>query len=134
MPDIYVDIGPMTYNSDDKKAPKQFADKAKEAMKKAAERAVKSASGFTTAKKGEGYTIRFKVTDVAVSPKGVACKVSGELIRYPKALMVSTGITGSGTVTGEAPERAVVDCVDSIVEDLVTKKIVPVMKQQAGKG
>jgi hypothetical protein len=131
MPDIYVDIGPMTYNSDDKKAPKQFADKAKEAMKKAAERAVKSASGFTTAKKGEGYTIRFKVTDVAVSPKGVACKVSGELIRYPKPEMVSTGISGAATASGQAPERAVVDCVDGIVEDLVTKKIVPVMKDKA---
>jgi len=80
MADIYVDVGPM----DASKAPKEFADKAKAAMTEAVQGAVKKASGFTCSKKGEGYTIRLKVAELSVDGKEVSCKLSGELLRFPK--------------------------------------------------
>ena len=126
MGDIYVDIGPM----DISKAPKPYADKAKTAMQKTAEKAVKGASGFTTDKKGEGYTIRLKVAELKVEPKGVSCKLTGELVRYPKAEMVSTSLTGSASANGGKPDALVTDCIEGAVEGMM-KKVIPVMKTQA---
>jgi len=126
MADIYVDIGQL----DVSKAPKEFADKAKTAMKEAIESAVKKASGFTCTKKGEGYTIRLKISELAVDGKDVSCKVSGELLRFPKPEMVSTSLTGSGKAAGMKPEDAVEDCIGAVVEDMM-KKVIPVMKKQA---
>ncbi len=126
MADIYVDIGPM----DASKAPKEFVDKAKTAMKEAVESAVKKASGFTAAKKGEGYTIRLKVAELTVDGKDVSCKLTGELLRFPKPEMVTTSLTGGGRAAGMKPEDAVEDCIGAVVEDMM-KKVVPVMKKQA---
>jgi hypothetical protein len=126
MADIYVDIGPM----DSSKAPKEYAAKAKDAMCEAVETAVKKASGFTSSKKGEGYTIRLKVAELAVDGKEVSCKLSGELLRFPKPEMVSTSLSGSGKAAGMKPEAAVEDCIGAVVEDMM-KKVFPVMKKQA---
>jgi hypothetical protein len=126
MADIYVDIGPM----DASKAPKEFADKAKAAMKEAVEGVVKKASGFTSSKKGEGYTVRLKVAELTVDGKEVSCKLSGELLRFPKPEMVSTSLSGSGKAAGMKPEDAVEDCIGAVAEDMM-KKVIPVMKKQA---
>ena len=99
MGDIYVDIGPM----DSSKAPKEHADKAKATMQKGVEKAVKSASGFTADKKGEGYTICPKVGELKVDPKGATCKLSGEIVRYPKPEMVTTSLTGGAKAEGGKP-------------------------------
>jgi hypothetical protein len=128
MPDIYVDIGPMTYNSDAKKADKKYAEKAKNAIKAAAAAALGGAPGFTT-KKGPGFTLRLKVDEVTVGPKGVTCKVKGELLRYPKPLMVSTSLNGSATVPGHGSDTDVTKCLEAIVKDMLTKNVIPVMKQ-----
>ena len=137
MPDIYVAIGPMTYNTDAKKAPKEFSAKAIEAVKKAAERTIKGASGFTIDKKGPGFQIRLKVAEVTPSPKGAACKVTGELLRLRDPSkppeMLSTSLTGGAKAEGMAPDRAVVDCLDSVVEDMLKKNVIPTMKSQANK-
>ena len=60
--DIYVDIGPM----DASKAPKEYAAKVKGYMESSVEKAVAKAKGFTTSKKGEGFTIRLKVAELKV--------------------------------------------------------------------
>ncbi len=128
MGDIYVEIGPM----DSSKAPKEHAEKAKAAMQKAVANAVKNASGFTTSKKGSGYNIRLKIAELKVEPKGVACKLTGELLRYPKAEMVSTSLTGNAKVDGGGnPERNVADCIDAVVGDMMTRNVIPTMKKQA---
>jgi hypothetical protein len=129
MPDIYVDIGPMTYNSDAKKADKKCAEKAKTAMRTTVEKVVKKTSGFTTQKKGPGFSLRLKVNEVAVSPKGVTCKMTGELLRYPKQETVSTSLTGSATAQGHGTDAAVMDCIEAVVEDMVSTKVIPVMKK-----
>ena len=126
MGDIYVEIGPM----DASKAPKQYAEKAKAAMKKATEAAVKAASGFSSDKKGNGYTLRFKVAEMKVEPKGVSVKLSGEIVRYPKPEMVTTSLTGGANGNGGAPDSLIADCIDGAVESMM-KKALPVMKQQA---
>ena len=127
MPDIYVDIGPM----DSSKAPKEYAAKVKGYMQEAAEKAVKKAKGFTTSGKGEGFTIRLKVAELKVDAKSVSCKLSGELIRYPKAEMVSTGLTGNAKADGGKPETLVKDCVESVVEDMMNKRVIPAMQKEA---
>lgn len=137
MPDIYVALGPMTYSTDEKKAPKQFSAKAIEAVKKAAERTIKGASGFTTDKKGPGFVIRLKVSEVIPSAKGAACRVTGELLRLrdpnKQPEMLSTSLTGGAKAEGMAPERAVAGCLDSIVEDMLKKNVIPTMKSEANK-
>lgn len=126
MGDIYVEIGPM----DSSKAPKQYADQARTAMQKAVETAVKSASGLTTDKKGEGYTIRLKIAEMKVDTAAVSCKLSGELVRYPKPEMVTTSLTGSAKADGGKPDTLVGDCIDGAVEGMM-KKVIPQMKKQA---
>jgi len=137
MTDIYVAIGPMTYNSDAKKAPKEFSAKAIDALKHAAERTIKAAPGFTIDKKGPGFQIRLKVAEVMPSPKGAACKVTGELLRLRDPSkppeMLSTSLTGGGKAEGMAPDRAVVECLDSVVEGMLQKNVIPTMKAQANK-
>lgn len=127
MGNIYVDIGPM----DASKAPKEHAAKAKTAMSKAVERAVKGESELTTDKKGEGYTVRLKIAELAIDAKGVSCKVTGELLRYPKPEMVSTSLSGSAKASGGKPDALVADCIDGVVEDMMKKRVIPVMKAQA---
>lgn len=124
---IYVDIGPM----DAGKAPKEHADKAKAAMRKAVEKAVRGDKELTADRKGEGYTVRLKVAELAVDPKGVSCKVTGELLRYPKAEMVSTSLTGSAKASGGKADALVADCIDGVVEDMMKKRVIPAMKAQA---
>jgi len=127
MGDIYVDIGSM----DSSKAPKEYAEKAKTAMQRAVEKAVKSASGFTTDKKGNGYTIRLKVAELKVEPKGVTCKLTGELVRYPKPEMVSTSLTGGAQADGGKPDALVADCIDAAVDSMMKRAVIPAMKKQA---
>jgi hypothetical protein len=116
---------------DASKAPKEYADKAKAAMKEAVQKQVKAASGFTTDKKGEGYTIRLKIAELKVDPKEVSCKLSGELIRYPKPEMVSTSLTGGAKANGGKPEALIKDCIDATIESMMKKNVIPAMKSQA---
>jgi hypothetical protein len=126
MADIYVQVGPM----DVSKAPKQYADKAKGAMQKATEKAVKAASGFTIDKKGEGYNLLFKIAECKIDPKGVSVRLSGELVRYPKREMVSTSMTGGAKGDGSKAEDLIMQCIGDIIEDLAPKALT-VMKKQA---
>jgi hypothetical protein len=122
--DIYVDIGPM----DASKAPKEYADKAKTAMKSAVQDAVKSASGFTADKKSEGFTVRLKVVELKVDAKSASCKLSGELLRFPKPEMVSTSLTGSAKADGGKPDTLVSDCIEAVVESMMKKTIAEMKK------
>lgn len=63
-----------------------------------------------------------------MDPKGVSCKVTGELLRHPKAEMVSTSLTGSAKASGGKPDALVADCIDGVVEDLVKERVIPAMK------
>ena len=127
MGSIYVDIGPM----DARKAPKEHADTAKSVLRKAVEQAVKGESELTTSKKGEGYTVRLKIAELTVDPKAVSCKITGELLRYPKPEVLSTSLTGSAKMSGGKPDTLVPDCIDAVIEDMMKKRVIPTMKAQA---
>jgi len=131
-PDIYVDLESTTFNfiHDAKKVPPQFVEPAKQAMKKAAERELKGASGITTAKKGNGYALHFLVKEIIADGKGAKCTVSADITRYPsKESLAGVILSATAAAQGMKPDRAVADCLDSIVEDLVTKRAVPAMKK-----
>lgn len=126
MGDIYIDVGPM----DSSRAPKEYAEKAKVAMRKGVEQAIRAASGFTTDKKGDGYTIRLKIAELKVDPKGVNCRLAGELLRYPKPEMVTTKLTGGAKADGGRPDGLVTACIDAAVGDIM-KHLIPEMKKLA---
>jgi hypothetical protein len=125
MPDIYVEVGKMNVS----KAPKDFASKAEAAMKDSVTSAIKADKALTD-KKGEGYTVRLSVSELKVDGSKVSCKLSGELVRAPKAEMVSTSISASANAQGGKPDALVSDCVGAAA-DAMMKKIIPVMKSQA---
>ena len=122
---IYVEVGKM----DVSKAPKDYAGPAGTAMKEAVEAAIKGDSALTD-KKGEGYTIRMTLTELKIDGSSASCKLSGELVRAPKAEMVSTSIKNGASASGGKPEALVKDCVGAAAEAMI-KKIIPVMKAQA---
>jgi hypothetical protein len=139
MPLIFVD----TSNTDPKR--KLFnglkagnsAAKAEEKMQKAVKRIIDKAAGFTTTKaeNAKGYAIRLTVSKVEAAAHQTKCSLSGSIVRYPPAVtmkgdkgeeMVSTSMTGNGTVDGTS-EGAVLDCIEAIAEELATKSV-PIMR------
>jgi hypothetical protein len=122
---IYVEVGRM----DASKAPKEHAAKAAAAMTEAVTAAIRSDKALTD-KKGEGYTIRMKIADMKVEDGSVSCKLSGELVRAPKAEMVSTSISTGAQASGGKPAALVEQCAAAAAEGMM-KKVVPVMKSQA---
>jgi hypothetical protein len=125
MGDIYVEVGKI----DASKAPKEYVKVAEASMSDAVKGVIKSAKGLTD-KKGEGYTVRIKVTELKVEGNTATCKLAGELVRAPKAEMVSTSITNGATAKDSKPEAAVKQCVGAAAEAMM-EKIVPVMKSKA---
>lgn len=129
MPDIYIDIGPLS-----NKAKKEYTDTAKAAMRRGIETAVKHSAGFTTMKTTKttsGYTIQLTVTDIVFGTNTVTVKLSGELLQWPKPVMISTSLTGSGKYTGPASTAAVADTIESIAESMTKDKILPTIRRLA---
>lgn len=125
MGSIYVEVGKM----DVSKAPKEYAGIAETAMKEAVGTAIKADSALTD-KKGEGYTVRITITELKIDGGSASCKLSGELVRAPKAEMVSTSIKNGASADGGKPEALVKNCVGAAAEAMI-KKIIPVMKAKA---
>jgi hypothetical protein len=125
MGDIYVEIGKI----DASKAPKEYVKTAQASMTEAVKGVIKSEKGLTD-KKGEGYSVRIKVTELTVEGNTATCKLAGELVRAPKAEMVSTSITNGASAKDRKPELAVEQCVGAAAEAMM-RKIVPVMKAKA---
>jgi hypothetical protein len=74
--------------------------------------------------------IRLKVAELKVDGKSVSCKLTGELVRYPKPEMVSTSLTGGAKADGGKPDTLVGACLEGAVEGMM-KKVVPEMRKQA---
>ena len=66
----------------------------------------------------------------------VSCKVSMLIATFPDKSMFGF-LNGSASVQASADPSDVAeaknDCVDAVVEDLVTKKVVPAIKTKAGQ-
>jgi len=109
------------------------AFKVEEKMQKVVRKVVDGVADFTWAKteKSKGYALRLSVAKVGVAGGSTTCSLSGEILRYPPTAtktrgkgeeMVSLGMSGTATATGTT-DRAVLDCVEAIVEDLVPKSL-----------
>lgn len=127
MPDVYIDIGPLS-----NKAKKEYTEPAKAAMRRGIESAVKKSTGFTTMKTNKttsGYTIRLTVTDIVIETNTVTVKLAGELLQWPKPVMISTSLTGNGQWQGRTSTAAVADTIESIAESMTRDKILPTIKR-----
>jgi hypothetical protein len=106
-------------------------------------KAFEKASEFTTNKidNPKGYTLYFKVTKFNASGSDTSCTITGEILRYPtvayskakgagktqvESVMTGGNWSGSATASGKG-KRALLDCVEAIMESMVPKSI-PVMK------
>jgi hypothetical protein len=120
------------------RAVKAGGAKAEEKMEKTVEKIIDKAPGFTTGSydNAKGYTIRLTVASVDVGQHNVKCEISGAIEIYPPQAtmkqgkgveMLSTGMKGHAAADG-TDERAILDCVEAITEDL-TNKAIPIMKR-----
>lgn len=129
---VYVEVGPMGYTSDGKKADKKYADKAKARLQAAAEKAI--SGKFTISKKDvPRYVVRLHVDQVTVDAKGVSCLLGGELNQIDqtskkKELLKGAALAGKGSIMGDNSEGAVYDCIAAAATTTMTKSIIPNLK------
>ena len=80
------------------------------------------------------------LTDVGVKEKGnsavISCKISMLIATYPEKSMFGFLNGGASVQASSSPddvELAKQDCVVAVVEDLVTKKIIPTIQTRSGQ-
>ena len=105
-------------------------------------KAFEKAAEFTTNKISDpkGYTLYFKITKFESEGGQTTCKIQGDILRFPtvsyskakgrgktqvEKVMFGGEWSGSATATGTG-KRAIIDCVDAIMEGIVPKSF-PVM-------
>lgn len=145
MPSIFVDVD----NSDS--AHKLFvgtkagnlAKDAEAKMQDVTRRVVDKASDFTTTKPTDakalkdlkGYVILMKLEKVEADTKSAKCTLVGQIVQYPRVktkdgdlgdVIVAMQMTTHGSVQGT--RNPVIECIDALAEDMVTKAL-PVMRK-----
>jgi hypothetical protein len=145
---IFVDVGPMS-------AKTSGADALRDVMKKT----VRTTFGKRAhdmmltwpggsapsrsqleAKKVSAYHVDGTLTEVTVKEKGasavISCKISMLIATYPEKSMfgfLNGGASVQGSSAADDVELAKQDCVVAVVEDLVTKKIIPTIQTRSGQ-
>jgi len=90
------------------------------------------------AKAVTGFYVDGTVNELTVKTKGAAstisCKINMLIATYPEKSIFGM-LTGTATVSGSSDERDIAlakqDCVAAVVEDLVSSKVVPTIRQKA---
>ena len=115
---------------------------AEEKMQAMVIKAFEKVPDFTTIKTGspKGYTLIFKVAKFEAGDHETSCTVSGMIVQYPvityskarestgsDAIMVSAGDWKSSATASGKGKRAMLDCIEAIMEGMVPKTI-PVMR------
>ncbi len=145
---IFVDLGPMAVKA-------AGADPLKAVMKKTVSSAFgrragsmmltwpgggTPSKGQLDAKKVSAYHVDGTLTEMTVKEKGamttVSCKISMLIATYPEKSMFGF-LNGGASVQGSSSASDVAlakeDCVIAVVEDLVTKKIIPTIQTRSGQ-
>jgi hypothetical protein len=145
---IFVDLGPMS-------AKAQGSDVLKAVMRKTVSATFgKRANGMMLAWPGGGtpskgqldakkvtaYHVDGTLTELSVKEKGamatVSCKISMLIATYPDKSMFGF-LNGGASVQGSSSPGDIAlakeDCVVAVVEDLVTKKIIPTIQTRSGQ-
>ena len=143
---VYVNVGPMS-----SKASKGNPQKIMSMMHSTAEGSLKktaysvSWSGGTpnasqlTAKQTAGFYVDGTLNDLDVKASGssavITCKVSMLLAEFPSKSMFGF-LNGKASVEGGSSQKdvddAAQDCVQAVVENLITKQIIPTIKGKTG--
>ncbi len=141
---IYVNIGPMsskTGGTDDAKLREIMVKTAGKAMAKAEPKYLQTWSGGAPTRgaldkaKVAGFYVDGTLNEVTSKDSGsdstISCKVSMLLASYPEKsvfgfLNGGAKVTGSNSPSDKALARQ--DCVDAVISDLITKKIIPTIK------
>jgi hypothetical protein len=145
---IFVDLGPMS-------AKTPGADKLKSLMRKTANGVFarraqgmmlawpgggSPSKGQLDAKKVSAYHVDGTLTELTVKEKGasttISCKISMLIATYPEKSMfgfLNGGASVQGSSSSSDVELAKEDCVVAVVEDLVTKKIIPTIQTRSGQ-
>jgi hypothetical protein len=145
MPPIFINT-----NNNDKKHKIYVANAVGEGLAEAEDKmqamvikAFEKASEFTTNKIDDpkGYTLVFKVTKFETAEHETSCTIQGQILQFPAVtyskakessksdavvVMFAGDWKGSATASGRG-KRAMLDCVEAIMEGIVPKSI-PVMK------
>ena len=111
-------------------------------MQKVVKKIIDKAGDFTTTKtaKAKGYSIWLEVSKVEIAGRQTKCSLTGSIVRYPKSVtykgekgdyLVSTSMIGNARADGIS-EGALLDCIEAIAEDLVTKSV-PIMRADISK-
>ncbi|MBX3157256.1 MAG: HEAT repeat domain-containing protein [Deltaproteobacteria bacterium] len=144
---IYVNVAPMANDKGitDPKYPKLMSRTAERSLQKVAPNmATTWPTGLPTkqqlAQKGvQGFYVDGTLNTLDVTKTGgsakVSCKVSMYLASFPEKSAFGF-LNGNAAVTTGASDRDIAlageDCVAAVVEDLITKKIVPTIKAKVG--
>jgi hypothetical protein len=140
---IYVDVGDMTDKASKSSAMRQL-------MRKTVEQTVKKngSSMFTSwpggkaptakqiaASKTQAFHVDGTLVSLSTESKGattlVSCKISMLIATYPKKSMFGFLDGGAKVQAGSSPKEiqyAQEDCVAAVIEDLVSRKIIPTIK------
>lgn len=138
---VFIDIGEMTTGPEHK------------AMRPAMDKSVRSAFGKTAStwalgapgakpiklsKSQIGFHVGGSVVELKSQQSGktatVTCKVSMFIATYPEKSMFGF-LNGSASVQADAGDTAAAsaDCVVAVMEDLVTRKVIPTIKTRSGQ-
>ncbi|HUK20251.1 MAG TPA: hypothetical protein VLV45_01700 [Gemmatimonadales bacterium] len=141
MPSIFVDTDNTDFSDKLFKGTKAGAlsTKAENKMQAKVEGIIDKTAGFTrnkSDKQPKGYAIRLEVSKIEKADGKTKCTLSGSIVRYPPEvnkkgavgeIMVSTGMQSKAIADGTS-DGAVLDCIESTAEDLITKSI-PYMRK-----
>jgi hypothetical protein len=145
---IYIDLGPMSAKASGADALREVMRKTvKNTFGKRARDMMLAWPGGSTpsrsqleAKKVTAYHVDGTLTDVGVKEKGnsavISCKISMLIATYPEKSMFGFLNGGASVQASSSPddvELAKQDCVVAVVEDLVTKKIIPTIQTRSGQ-
>lgn len=144
MPDIFVNVGPMDYNTDTNKVALKFAVNSKEQMRKAASAAIRAQPGFTVEQAGTTKQFDFNATlsEVVFGTRNgqpsVTCRLTGDVsapskFAAGKKEMVSASLSGNATLIGGTTDRDVADCIAAAMTKTVNESVIPGIKDYVSK-
>ncbi len=143
---IYVNIGPMSSKAgtNDAKFQALMVKTAHQTMSKVASSMMTTWPGSPpskaalTAKRVAGFFVDGTLNEVKIKESGssstISCKVNMLIASFPDKAMFGF-LNGGASVQASASPRdeamATEDCISAVVEDLITKKIVPTIQSKA---
>lgn len=136
MPDIYIEVGEMHYNSDTSKVGFKYTKDAKATLLAAAVEAIRATKGYTPDPVGT-TPAKFKfdgtldeiVFGTYQGMPSVTCRIKGTVETSPGSNKEMTAsVSGSSTVAGGTTDKDVTDCMKMAMKKTVDERVIPYIK------